>query len=111
MNSQQVDMYMMTNAKMFPQEKMPYIKEKLASMDENRFSLVSAISLKDPTILLIVSLIGGSLGIDRFMLGQVGLGILKLVTFGGLGIWTIIDWFTVMKRTRELNFNTFAQHS
>lgn len=34
----------------------------------------------------------GSLGIDRFMRGQVGLGVLKLVTCGGCGVWALIDW-------------------
>ena len=40
---------------------------------------------------LIISIFFGSLGIDRFIMGHVGLGVLKLITFGGCGIWWIID--------------------
>lgn len=40
---------------------------------------------------LIMSIIFGSLGVDRFIMGQVGLGILKLITLGGCGIWWLID--------------------
>ena len=37
------------------------------------------------------SLLLGFLGVDRFYLGKVGTGIVKLLTFGGLGIWWLID--------------------
>lgn len=40
---------------------------------------------------LILSVLVGSLGVDRFYLGQTGLGIVKLLTCGGLGIWSLID--------------------
>ena len=53
--------------------------------------------------MLVISLFGGSLGIDRFMLGQVGLGVGKLLTGGGCGIWSIVDWFLIMDATRQSN--------
>ncbi len=46
---------------------------------------------KDFMVALLLSIFAGSLGIDRFYLGYVGLGIVKLLTAGGCGIWTLID--------------------
>ena len=105
MDQQKVDMYIMTNQKYFPEEKIIFLKDKLRTMDEEKFTLVSAVELKDPTVILLVSLFLGVLGIDRFMLGETGMGILKLLTAGGCGILAIIDWFTVSKKAKELNFN------
>lgn len=39
----------------------------------------------------LLSLFLGGLGVDRFYLGKIGTGILKLITFGGLGVWALID--------------------
>lgn len=105
MEQQKVDMYLMTNQKYFPEEKIMYLKEKLLTADESKFSLISTVELKDPTTLLLVSIFLGELGIDRFMLGDTGMGILKLLTAGCCGILAIIDWFQIQKKTRELNFN------
>jgi TM2 domain-containing membrane protein YozV len=47
-----------------------------------------------PTILLCFFL--GALGIHRFYVGKIGTGILQLITIGGLGIWTMIDFILVV---------------
>jgi hypothetical protein len=105
MDQQKVDMFIMTNQKFFPAEKIMYLKDKLRTMDEEKFSLISTIDFKDPTTILLVSIFLGSLGIDRFMIGDTGMGILKLLTLGVCGILTIVDWFSISKKVKDLNFN------
>ena len=47
------------------------------------------------TVLLYLSFWLGWLGVDRFYVGKIGTGILKLVTLGGLGVWWLIDLFVI----------------
>lgn len=51
--------------------------------------------MKSKTTALILSILLGELGIDRFYLGYTGLGILKLITGGGFGIWWLVDVISI----------------
>jgi len=109
MDSQQVDMFIMTNGKFFESHHIQSIKEKLLSLDDSKWIVLQSMQFKDPTVMLIVSILIGSLGIDRFLIGDTGLGIGKLLTCGGLGIWTIIDWFNIQSATRQKNIQKLQQ--
>lgn len=109
MDSQKVDMFIMSNSKYFESYQLAQIRERLITLDDSKWSVIQTLQFKDPTVSLIVSLLGGTLGIDRFLIGDVGLGVGKLITCGGLGIWTIIDWFLIMGATKEKNMETIQR--
>ena len=110
MDAQKVDMFMMTNSKYFESHQLVQIRERLLQMDDSNWGMLQTVQFKDPTTSLIVSILAGGLGIDRFMIGDTGLGIAKLLTCGGLGIWSIIDLFMIMGATRERNLHKLQLH-
>ncbi|KAF2518648.1 TM2 domain-containing protein [Flavobacterium salilacus subsp. salilacus] len=103
MNEQKVDLFITTNARYFESHQVNNIRERLMKVDESKWASIQAIDFKDPKTTILVSIFAGGLGIDRFMIGDTGLGVAKLLTCGGAGIWTIIDWFGIQKITRQKN--------
>ena len=102
-DAQKVDAFIMANGKFFPDYQVAAIRDMLLAADDSKWSMLQVMQFKDPTICLIISLFAGSLGIDRFFIGDTGLGIAKLITCGGFGIWTIVDWFLIMGAARDKN--------
>lgn len=109
MEQNKIDMFIASMGDKFPSQKFHYIHSMLEKLDDNKFIVLQSMQYKDPTLILVISILLGALGIDRFLLGQVGLGVAKLLTCGGLGIWYIVDWFLIMNETKEVNFNQFMQ--
>ena len=105
MDAQKVDSYLMTHSKFFEAHQLPMLHDVLLRADDSRSHFLYSAELKDPIMILIVSLLGGALGIDRFIIGDTGMGLGKLLTCGGLGIWALVDLFLIMGRTREVNYN------
>ena len=93
----------------FPNHMLTGLLNQLEKMEYSTASIQLA-QTKDPIISLLLSIFLGSLGIDRLYVGDIGLGIIKLITCGGCGIWTIVDWFLIMSRTKEINYSSFCQN-
>ena len=65
--------------------------------------------MKKKSTTLILAILLGELGIDRFYLGKIGTGILKLITAGGAGIWWIYDIIMVATgKTTDKNGNALV---
>ena len=76
---------------------------QVTDIETNRTFAASQIpgvfSDKEYIIALLFSIFLGYLGIDRFYMGQVGLGIGKLLTGGGCGVWWLIDIILIATRS------------
>jgi len=109
MDSQKVDLFILTNQKYFEPTQLQLIRERLQAADDAKLLALSSIDYKDPSMMLLVSIFAGTLGVDRFMVGDVGIGVAKLLTGGGCGIFALIDWFQIQGVTRRKNFEALMQ--
>lgn len=109
MTQQEIQYFLSNNQKYFDSNQIPQIVNILSNSQTSNTVLVTSAEYKDPTLVLIMAILFGVWGVDRFMLGDTVNGIFKLLTLGGLGIWDIIDCFTAFKRTKKKNFEIFME--
>jgi hypothetical protein len=102
MTKEQIDQLIDMNCDKISPEYVPAIRERLADADEGIAQAAFA-SCKGEILMMVMAGFFGCYGVDRFMLGEVGLGVAKLLTCGGCGIWAMIDTFTAPARTRKYN--------
>lgn len=104
MDKNKIDMFFIANGKKLPADKVEIIKEKMEKIDDSRYAVISSVDLKDTTTMLLISIFIGEFGVDRFMLGDIGMGILKLLTGGLCGILWLIDIIGISKKTQQYNY-------
>jgi hypothetical protein len=107
MDAEKVNLFIATKGDNFPVESLPIIRERLMNMASENEMAIMATDYTNPVLAIILSIVVGELGIDRFLIGDIGLGIGKLLTGGGCGIWWLIDLFLIMDATKRKNFEKF----
>jgi TM2 domain-containing membrane protein YozV len=107
MEQKQADSLIMLNSSKLSPEYIETIREQLVNCDYAQAAMLFG-QLHDTTIVLVISVILGEFGIDRFMIGDIGIGIGKLCvtvfTCGVLSwVWWLIDLFLITDATRKKN--------
>ena len=122
MEKEKINQFIMINGKFFPEMMIGEVKQKLESLDESKETMLMSSQKrstpkltkkkanKNPTVAFLFAFFLGNLGVDRFWLGQTGLGVVKLLTCGAAGIWSLIDLFTVMGRAKTYNYNKLMMY-
>jgi len=129
MEQNKVDVFiLLMNGKIKTEKLMP-LREQLLKLDNSKWSIIQSIKYRNPVIVLIISIFFGWLGIDRFIIGQEILGMIKftimvavcginvfeseigiIVVFNILfSIWVIIDWFLIIGKTKDYNYLKICQ--
>ncbi len=98
----------LTHAKYFRNADLVRLIKKVEEHPEDAEAVASA-SLPDPYIGLLLSVVVGVFGVDRFYNRQVILGGSKLLTLGGMGFWWLIDIFLIMNAIKVRNYHSIMQ--
>ena len=101
--------FLLENQKKFNTADIMTIKQQLDLMSDKQIFMINSVDFKDPTVALVFSVLVGVLGIDRFYIGDTGLGVLKLITGGGLGVWWLVDMFVISDKTKKNNIKQFQE--
>ena len=79
------------------------VENALIAAPDSFEMMMNSIPFRKPSTVKFIAFFPGSLGVDRFYLGEIAKGILKYFTFAGLGIWWIADIISAKGRCRTYN--------
>lgn len=111
MESDKVNHILMMLSSKIPAGSIPSVRTRLENTDISESEILALQSqMKDPLLSILLSIFIGTLGVDRFYVGDVGLGIGKLLTGGGCGIWWLIDIFLIVDATKQKNLELLSYY-
>ncbi|QUB68687.1 TM2 domain-containing protein [Prevotella melaninogenica] len=111
MESDKVNHILMMLSSKIPAGSIPSVRTRLENTEISESEIMALQSqMKDPLLSILLSIFIGTLGVDRFYIGDVGLGIGKLLTGGGCGIWWLIDIFLIVDATKQKNLELLSYY-
>lgn len=117
MEKNKVHAIMMQYRDLIDPENLPTLKNALERVDDSVYEELLLVPTKSPITTILLSVFCGGFGVDRFYLGDVGLGVTKLLlitllaipTFGLISIWSLLDIYFCYRKAKEINFKNVMQ--
>ena len=106
MTQDQIQAFMLKNGECFDPAMLPEIQRQLEAVDDTKSAALLGLNLQNTTLILVIAIL---LGWERFFLDDIGLGVVKVITCYGCGIWWLVDIFTAKKRTYDYNYKKFSE--
>lgn len=123
MEQNKVNAIIMQYKDVIPAEQTYIVKEALEKAGDCAYDRLVAVPTKSPITTLLLSIFLGGLGVDRFYLNDIGLGVAKLllsfflsftgffliVPWLGMLIWPLVDIFLCYKKAKKMNFDNLMR--
>ena len=111
MESEQLNSIVVVLSSKIPAGCIPSVRARLESSNVSAEEIMALTNqMTEPTVAIILSIFLGVLGVDRFYIGDTGIGVGKLLTFGGCYIWWLIDIFLIIDATKQKNFELLSRY-
>ncbi|NDV65459.1 TM2 domain-containing protein [Bacteroides sp. 224] len=104
MEKSKIDTFIKLNVKNFNHQDMKVIREELEKLDDSKWYLIEGIEFQKPFGVFLIAIF---LGLERFLLEDYALAVLKVITLNGFFVWWFLDIFSAEERARTYNFNKF----
>ena len=99
-----IQAFMMKNGECFDFAALQDVQQRLEALDDAKGAYMMSLSFQSPTLILILAIL---LGWERFFLDDIAMGVVKVLTCQGLGIWWLVDIFSAKRRACAYNYELF----
>ena len=104
MENTKVNALMAQYKDLIPSDQVLMLKNALQNAPDYAYDNLVTVQTKSPIVTLLLSIFLGGLGVDRFYIGDIGLGVAKLLLgWLTLGIWPLIDMFCAFGAAKKKN--------
>ena len=99
-----VDRFLVLNQNDLPDDKIPMLRQNMLHCSLNKLGDIQSLTCRRVENMQFISFMLGWSGVDRMLLGEIGIGLLKLCTFGCFGLLMVYDWLAMPRKTRYYNY-------